>query len=272
MRNMLFCVTILVSVALVGCSDQSRLTLFLVGDSTMANYRDTIITPIRGWGQVLPTFLNENVVVRNHAKDGRSTKSFIEEGRWDRVMKKLGNGDVVVIQFGHNDAFKNIPSLYSNPKEYAENLGLMIRQVKLAGAFPILCTPIARRIFIDDSLQYIHGDYPLEAKNIAKKENVPLVDMTTITMDWISSLGEENSRPYFVYQIAPGEYKLYPNGKKDNTHLRLKGALEVARLFAEAVEAQEIKPLCNYITAGQKGVKYTKFRRFKWPFISRNDD
>ena len=258
MKKAYLYIVILALVALVSCSEQPRLTIYMVGDSTMADYRDTISTPIRGWGQVLPTFLKKNVVVRNHAKDGRSTKSFIDEGRWNMVMKKLGKGDVVVIQFGHNDALKHSPSLFSCPQEYAENLGFMIRQAKSAEAFPILCTPIAGRVFVGDSLQNIHGDYPLEAKKIAERENVPLVDLTTMTMNWISSLGEEHSQSYFVYQIAPGEYKMYPNGKKDNIHLRLKGAVEVAKLFAEAVKVQEIKPLCNYINDDPKGVKYTK--------------
>ena len=223
----------------------------------MADYCDTISTPIRGWGQVLPTFLDEKVVVKNHAKDSRSTKSFLAEGRWDKVMKKLNKGDVVIIQFGHNDAINN-PSLFSNPQQYAENLGLMIRQAKSAGAYPIICTPIAGRVFIGDSLQYIHGEYPFEAKRIAETEETPLVDLTTITMKWLDSLGDERSKSYYVYKLMPGEYKMYPNGKSDDYHLRLNGAVEVAKLFSEAVKVQEIKPLCNYINDDPKGVKYTK--------------
>lgn len=258
MKKAFFPIFLLATIFFLGCTKPSTLTIYMVGDSTMADYPDTLTTPIRGWGQVLPTFLSETTKVRNHAKDGRSTKSFLAEGRWDKVMKKIGKGDVVVIQFGHNDALEGLPALFSTPQEYGENLGAMIRQAKMAGAFPIVCTPIASRLFINDSLQYIHGDYPAEAKKTAERENVPLVDLTTITMEWLNDLGDEESKPYFVYRIEPGEYKWYPKGKYDNNHLRLKGAVAVAKLFSEAILKQDIKPLSEHIDLEDNSIKYTK--------------
>lgn len=257
MKNTIFWAAIIITTLLFGCSEPQPLTIYMVGDSTMADRYDTVETPERGWGQVFPTFLSEQVIVKNHAKNGRSTKSFLNEGRWEEVMETLDEGDVVIIQFGTNDAKKDDSVLFANPQQYADNLTFMVRQAKAVGALPILCTPIARRHFNGDKLQYVHGDYPAAAKEVAKKEDVPLVDMTTITMKWLEPLGEKGSRPYFVFMIKPGEYSKYPEGKSDNTHLREKGALKVAELFSNAVIRQNIKPLNKYLRPNNKEIKYT---------------
>lgn len=256
MRKALIYAIVLVTILLSGCA-QRPLTIFMVGDSTMADRYDTIETPERGWGQVFPTYLSDKATVKNHAQNGCSTKSFLAEGHWDKVMETLGKGDVVIIQFGHNDAKTQYSFLYADSQQYAENLTFMIRQAKEVGAYPILCTPIARRHFYDDELLYVHGDYPAAAIEVAKKEGIPLVDMTTITMNWLGPLGEKGSQPYFVYMIKPGEYSLYPEGKSDNTHLRQEGALMVAKLFSDAVVEQNIVPLKEYINTSNEVVKYT---------------
>lgn len=247
---------VLVAVVLTACSVKP-VTVYMVGDSTMADRYDTIETPERGWGQVFPTFLSGKAIVRNHAKNGRSTKSYLAEGRWDKVMETLGKGDVVILQFGHNDAKESDSLRFCPPDKYAENLTFMIRQAKAVGAKPVLCTPIARRHFKNGELQYVHGDYPAKAKDVAQLEQVPLVDMTTMTMEWLASLGDEGSQPYFVYVMQPGEYSKYPEGKTDNTHLRLAGAVQVARLFAEAVCRQDIQPLKKYIELDNKEIRYS---------------
>lgn len=242
---------------LIACSEQKPLNIYMVGDSTMADRYDTIETPERGWGQVFPTFLDEKVTVYNHAKNGRSTKSYLAEGRWEKVMGTLGQGDIVIIQFGHNDAKVNDSLRSATPEQYAENLHYMIGQAKAVGAKPILCTPIARRHYKNDTLQYVHGQYPMAAKAVAEEEQIPLVDMTTLTMDWLAPLGDEGSQPFFVYIMQPGEYSKYPEGKTDNTHLRFAGALHVAEIFAKAVKQQNIKPLADYIQSDNTEVKYT---------------
>lgn len=257
MKKTILSIAIIVTALLFGCSEPQPLTIYMVGDSTMADRYDTVETPERGWGQVFPTFLSEQALVKNHAKNGRSTKSYLDEGRWEKVMETLDKGDVVIIQFGTNDAKIEDPALFADPQHYAQNLTFMIRQAKTVGALPILCTPIARRHFNGDELQYVHGDYPAAAIEVAEKEDVPLVDMTTITMRWLEPLGEKGSRPYFVYKINPGEYSKYPDGKSDNTHLREKGALKVAELFSHAVIKQNIKPLKDYIQSNNKVIKYT---------------
>ncbi len=241
---------------LAGCARQP-LNIYMVGDSTMADRYDTIETPERGWGQVFPTFLAEEATVINHAKNGRSTKSFLAEGRWEAVMQTLSKGDVVILQFGHNDAKETDSVRFCTPEQYADNLTFMIQQAKSVGALPVLCTPIARRHYKDNELQYVHGQYPDAAKQVAEAEQIPLVDMTAMTMDWLAPLGDEGSQPYFVYVMLPGEYSKYPEGKTDNTHLRLAGALEVARIFSKAVKEQKIMPLCKYVQPDNTEVKYS---------------
>ncbi len=248
---------VMIAAVFAGCNTQKPVTVYMVGDSTMADRYDTIETPERGWGQVFPTYLNENVTIKNHAKNGRSTKSYLDEGRWDNVMETLGKGDIVIIQFGHNDAKESDTVRFCPPDKYAENLRLMISQAKSVGALPILCTPIARRHFKNGELEYVHGDYPDAAKKVAAEENVPLVDMTAKTMEWLGELGDEGSQPYFVYIMAPGEYSKYPEGKTDNTHLRLAGALHVAQMFAQAVKEQGIEPLNRYVMPDNTGLKYS---------------
>ena len=254
-KNCLF--VLFIMAALAACNSRKPLNIYMVGDSTMADRYDTIETPERGWGQVFPTFLSEEAMVKNHAKNGRSTKSYLAEGRWDKVMETLGKGDVVIIQFGHNDAKESDSTRFCPPDKYAENLIFMIEQAKAVGALPILCTPIARRHYKNNQLQYVHGDYPATAKGVAQRENIPLVDMTTLTMEWLAPLGDEGSQPYFVYVMQPGEYSKYPEGKMDNTHLRLAGAVHVAKLFAQAVKEQNIQPLKQYVQPDNSTIKYS---------------
>lgn len=229
----------------------------MVGDSTMADRPDTIETPERGWGQVFPTYLSERVIVMNHAKNGRSTKSFLAEERWTPVIENIQAGDLLILQFGHNDAKVTDSTRYASPEEYKANLKRMVQEAKSKGASVILCTPIARRHFKNGELQYVHGDYPAMAKEVAREENIPLADLTATTMEWLGRLGDEGSQPYFVYIMQPGEYSRYPEGKTDNTHLRLTGALEVAHEFASWVKENNIKPLSDYIQPDNSALKYT---------------
>lgn len=223
-------------------------SIFMAGDSTMADRTDTTITAERGWGQLLPTFLSQDIIVKNHAKNGRSTKSFLAEGRWEDIKKELRRGDIVIIQFGHNDTKQDDPIRYTPIADYEKNLCLMIKEAKKKGARPILCTPIARRYFSKETGELVnrHGGYPQAARRVAQAMDIPLVDMTAITTDWLTQTGNEASVHYFAHMPA-GKYSKYPEGKKDNTHLSMAGAREVAYLFATAVQQQKIKPLCKYI-------------------------
>ena len=232
---------------LVACSLHKPLHVYLVGDSTMSERIDTLATPERGWGQTLPAFLDDKTVVHNHARGGKSTKSFLDGKYWEKVMENLGKGDVVVIQFGHNDARVGDSIQYADTEQYAKNLHLMIGQAKAVGALPIICTPIARLYYNGDKIKNIPAPYQEAAIEVARLEDIPLVDMTTLTTDWLDSIGKKEAQSCYVYKIAPGEYSRYPEGKTDHTHLRSKGAMAVARLFAKAVLEQDIRPLSKHI-------------------------
>src|ERR1700741_2074049 len=124
-----------------------RVTIFMIGDSTMAD-KPLADNPERGWGQLFPRFFTNEVVIKNHAVNGRSTKSFIKEGRWDSVMKYLQKDDYVFIQFGHNNEKIEDSGRYASPNGlYRENLTRFIKDARSKGANPILVTPVMRRKF-----------------------------------------------------------------------------------------------------------------------------
>ncbi|MCC7377993.1 MAG: rhamnogalacturonan acetylesterase, partial [Chitinophagaceae bacterium] len=170
-------------------------TIFLVGDSTMAN-KPVDDNPERGWGQLFPNYMNDEVEIQNHAVNGRSTKSFINEHRWDTVMSRLKAGDFVMIQFGHNDSKVN-DSLRSAPAHtlYKQNLVRFVNDVRSKGATPILITPVMRRKF-DSAGRFVdqHGDYPAVVKEVAASMHVMLIDLHKSSEALIVKEGVENSR------------------------------------------------------------------------------
>lgn len=208
--------------------------VYLVGDSTMAS-KPLEDNPERGWGQLLPEFFNDEVLIENHAMNGRSTRSFIYEGRWDSLMDKVKEGDYVIIQFGHNDESPKKTDRYCTPLEYKYNLTRFIKDVRSKGASPILCTSIERRKFDENGVfQNTHGDYPGYVRELAVQLNVPLVDMQKKSEKVIREHGMEGSKKIFLH-IRPGEYKSLPEGKEDNTHFSENGARLMAGLFCEGL-------------------------------------
>ncbi len=187
--------------------------------------------PERGWGQMLPHFFNEPVTIRNHAVNGRSTKSFIHEGRWKTVLEELKPGDYVFIQFGHNDQKLADSTRYTNPYTgYRRNLIKYINETREKGAIPVLFSPIVRRNFNDNGvLEDTHGAYPLVMRDVADELDVTFIDLQLKSEDLVLSLGVEGSKMLYLW-IEPGKYEMYPDGKQDNTHFTGKGATEMARL------------------------------------------
>ncbi len=143
--------------------------VYLVGDSTMAD-KPLANNPERGWGQLFPAYFNDKVLIENHAVNGRSTKSFIDQGRWKAVYNKLHKGDYVFIQFGHNDEKIKDTSRYTDPHTtFKTNLKMFVEESKEKGAIPILLTPVNRRKF-DKSGRLVdtHGDYTQCSKRSCK--------------------------------------------------------------------------------------------------------
>jgi len=206
----------------------------MVGDSTMAN-KPLQDNPERGWGMLLPEFFTDQVIIENHAMNGRSTRSFIYEGRWDSVMTKLKKGDFVVIQFGHNDESPQKTERYCTPAEYRYNLTKFVNDVRSKGGKPILCTSVQRRKFDENGVfQDTHGDYPGYVRELASKMNFSLIDMQKKSEKVIVEAGVEGSKVIFLF-IKPGEYASLPNGREDNTHFSEYGARLMAQLFCEGL-------------------------------------
>jgi lysophospholipase L1-like esterase len=210
--------------------------IYLIGDSTcQTNFADTY--PQTGWGQKLPQFVKEGIEVINLAKNGRSTKSFIDEGLFKEVEENIQAGDYLFIQFGHNDE-KDDPLRHSDPfTTYQENLLYFINVARFHQATPILISSIYRRHF--DEMGHLeekcHGDYPLAMALLAKKENLIYIDMTSITKGFLEEIGDEASKKYFM-NFPAHVYSNYPEGKEDNTHLTTLGAEKICSLLVEQMK------------------------------------
>lgn len=218
-------------------SPQAR-RIHLIGDSTLAP-KSANKRPEMGWGEALGRFFNEGIEVVNHAVNGRSSKSFRDEGRWDRVLEQLQPGDWVAIQFGHNDQKDQDASRYAAPwGDYADNLKRYAEEARQKGAEAILLTSICRRKFdTTGRLLDTHGEYPEVVRAVAAEIGAPLVDMEALSRSMLSNLGDEPSKRLFLH-LAPGEHANYPGGVSDDTHLVEAGAAAHAELFARSVKAQ----------------------------------
>ncbi|HZS03629.1 MAG TPA: pectinesterase family protein [Blastocatellia bacterium] len=222
--------------------DAGRMQIFLIGDSTMAN-KPMADNPERGWGQLLPAFFTDGVAISNHAVNGRSTKSFIDEGRWDAVLKEMRAGDWVFIQFGHNDEKAEDPARYAAPHDaYRRNLTRFVNEARGRGAHPVLLTPVVRRRFDKEGKFFdTHGEYPDVVRALSRELAVPLIDLHESTRRLIERRGVEGSKKLFLW-VAPGEYKSLPEGRQDDTHFSEYGAREVAALAVKAIRELRLEP------------------------------
>ncbi|MDI6804928.1 MAG: rhamnogalacturonan acetylesterase [Bacteroidota bacterium] len=217
----------------------------MIGDSTMAD-KPIEDNPERGWGQMLPIFFDSSVIVENHAKNGRSTRTFLAENRWQPIVEKLKQGDYVFIQFGHNDQSKEKVDRYTPPEDYRNNLIKFITETHEKNAQPILCTSIVRRRFDENGKFYdVHGVYPDIVREVAKEFNVPLIDMHRKSEKLIVEFGSDSSKQIFLW-VEPGKYKSLPNGKQDNTHFSEFGAIKMAELAVEGIKELKLG-LENYL-------------------------
>ncbi len=250
MRNKVF-ILIIIMFALWQCSQPKKINIYMIGDSTMAEY-DSTSYPLTGWGMKLPLFFNDNVTVYDYAESGKSSKSFRDLGYWKTVSDSLKSGDYLIIQFGHNDEKEYDSTRYTTPGgTYNKNLKKYINEAKEKGAIPILATPIRRRKFDEDgNLLDTHGKYPEAMRDVAKEMNVPLVDLQRMTKPLIEKYGVEGSKKLFRW-VKPGQYSAYPEGKEDNTHFSPLGALEVCKLFIKGVKELDLD-LKNYVTISVK--------------------
>jgi len=205
-------------------------TIYIIGDSTV----DDNQTPFRGWGWALPQYVQEGVTVKNHALSGRSSRSFRAEGLFEPVEKALGPGDLLLIQFGHND--EKDDERHTDPDTtFPEALWGYCAAALSRGAQPVLITPVCRRFFGGDgSLFYTHGEYPRAIRKLASEKGIPLCDLKAASRALYRSLGEQGTAELFV-RLAPGEHPDFPEGHDDRSHFNAHGATVIAGLVAEGL-------------------------------------
>lgn len=223
-----------------------KTSLYCIGDSTMANKKDPDKNPEHGWAQVLQPFFKENITVINKAVNGRSTRSFINEKRWDSVYNKLKKGDYVFIEFGHNDQKIEDSARFTNPHTaYRYNLIRFVKESREKGAIPILLTSISRRNFNEKGvLVPTHSDYPLETRLVAEEYNVPFIDLEYYTELLEQSYGPEKSKQLHLHFKA-GENAFYETDKADDTHLSLLGANKIAEIVINQIKLSKDASLKN---------------------------
>ncbi|MBQ8797511.1 MAG: rhamnogalacturonan acetylesterase [Oscillospiraceae bacterium] len=196
-------------------------TVFYIGDSTVT-YNRIDSWPQQGMSNALGLYLKEGVTLSPHGRNGRSTKSFLDEGAFDAVIQKMQAGDFLLIQFGHNDE-KDDPLRHTDPQtSYKKNLTFFIRRAREKGAYPVLITSIARRLF-DEAGNFrpgSHGLYPEAVRELGRELDVPVADLTSITEEYLARVGDNPSKGWFMWP-------------KDNTHLKPEGAMIMASFLAQ---------------------------------------
>lgn len=207
---------------------EKKIKVYLIGDSTIAN-KQVKAYPETGWGTPFTYFFDESVVVDNRAQNGRSTKSFLAENRWQPIIDSLKAGDYVFIQFGHNDEVPTKKSA-TTPSEFKTNLTKYVIDTRSRKATPVLLTPVARRNF-DSVGNFVgtHEEYSEIVRTVARETNVAFIDLDRESQDLLKSFGVEQSKLLFLH-LAPGEHPNYPKGKEDNTHFSEFGARKMAQI------------------------------------------
>ncbi|MBN2166603.1 MAG: rhamnogalacturonan acetylesterase [Marinilabiliaceae bacterium] len=237
MKRLIFLLPILL--LFTSLTESSKPTIFMIGDSTMANKKASNF-PETGWGEALYAYTDTSKIqIENHARNGRSTKSFIDEGLWKVVIDKIKPGDFLFIQFGHNDEKINKPKVYARAETtYKLNLERFIDECRTKGATPILFTSIVRRHFLDNGLlEYTHGKYPAIVKQIGTEKNVTVIDMEAKTKLLVERFGIEESKKLYM-NLDSLEYPNHRKGKEDNTHLTRKGAIIIAGEAVDCIKKQ----------------------------------
>lgn len=221
------------------------ITIFTIGDSTMADKTLENDNQERGWVQMLPMFFDANIRIDNRAANGRSSKSFIDEGRWDKVISDVTEGDYVFIQFGHNDE-KNDGARHTIPgTTFDKNLQRFIEETRAKGGIPILFNSIVRRNFNENGILIdTHGDYLKSPQNVANEFDVFFIDLNKLTHNLVQNLGDVHSKAMYMWV---GE-------KEDNTHLNINGAYQVAKLAAKSI-SECVPELSKHIQYQQLKIK-----------------
>lgn len=211
--------------------------IFWAGDSTVK--QNTYISfPQTGIGQAFGLYVKRNIKIENFAENGRSTKSFIDEGRLDFIDRELREGDFLFIQFGHNDEKPDEKRHTEAFGDYQDNLMKFVAVAKKHKAHPLFITSLYRRQFNEDKKTLIEGthqDYPQAMIELAKREGIPVIDLCTSSKELIEKAGYEVTKKWFLH-VEPGIYPNFPEGKEDNSHLQYEGAYRFSGLIAQGLK------------------------------------
>ncbi len=218
----------------VALQQKRPVKIFLAGDSTMSVKRLSAY-PETGWGMPFVHFWDSTVSVVNLAQNGRSTRTFISEGWWKKIIDSAQAGDYVFIQFGHNDESVEKKDRYTTPEQYMANLEKFIKETREKKAIPVLVTPISRRRFTNGEAQPTHAAYTPLVLQVAALQKVPVINLDEKSRQLYQTMGEENSRLLFL-QLRAGEHPNYPDGKIDNTHFNELGARLVAQIVLDDIK------------------------------------
>ena len=235
-------------------------TIYLCGNSTVV---DQNYEPWASWGQMITRWFGPEVAISNHAESGLTARTFIASNRLDKILTTLKKGDYVFVEFGHNDEKEKKPgdgAWY----HYQYQLKIFVDQVRKKGADIVFCTPTQRRAFNDDkkTLMNTHGDFPAAMKMVAEKENVPLIDLNSLTKTFFETLGYEDSKRALVHY--PKE--MYGRELADNTHFNTYGAYEVAKCVVMGMKQLNL-PIAQYLRADWQDFNPAQpddWKTFKW--------
>ncbi|MBO0993418.1 rhamnogalacturonan acetylesterase [Bacillus sp. SD088] len=216
--------------------ENKKINVYLAGDSTVQSY-DSSSSPQAGWGQYIANYFMDNVHFFNHAIGGRSSKTFITEGRLERIEQKMKEGDYLFIQMGHNDSTKTRPERYTEPyDDYKQYLKQYIKVAQEKKTIPILITPVGRLHYVNGEFLEDFGDYCNAMKEVAEEYNVMLIDLMKESIHYFSSLSYDQVFPFFMISV----------NETDCTHFTEKGANEMARLVSEGIKGLTIE-LSHYV-------------------------
>lgn len=227
---------------------QAQQRILIASDSTAANYGADRY-PQTGWGMMLKCGLAPDVEVINRAVGGRSTRTFISEGKWDALLAESKPGDVVLIQFGHNDASVSRPERYAPATTlYRDNLLRMIWESRGRGLTPVLVTPPARRSFDGARAKADFAALSQVERELVVTTNTPLIDLEARSLDLISSAGEAGSKKYYLHYTPADKVAAFPNGIADDTHFSELGARAMANLVAQELKGLKV-PVAEKVLA-----------------------
>ena len=215
-------------------------TIFLCGNSTVVDQNNE---PYASWGQMIPRWFDTTVSISNHGESGLTAKSFLAGKRLDKILAMMKKGDWVFVEFGHNDA-KEKGAGYGPWYHYSMNLKIFVDKVRDKGGNIVFCTPTMRRMYEKDNktIRNSHGEFPAAMKAVAERENVPIIDLSSMTKDFFEALGKEDSKKALCY-YAMGSF---PNQQKelaDPTHFNPYGAYEVAKMVIMGMKQHNLPML-----------------------------